>query len=565
MPDYTIKRGVSIPMRDGVELATDIYVPAGEGPFPILLQRTPYDRSDPFGVQFICQMTIVRALDAGFVVAVQDTRGRLASGGAFDPFVHEGPDGADTVSWLRQQDFSNGQICSFGASYIGATQTLLAMQGAEGHIAMAPFLTSGDFHEPWTYRGGALQLGFTYLWVIESLGPLDVEHRGLAADHPARAILAQLMDDPRASMEQLPVLDDAMIELAPYLEDWFTHPIADKFWADISPLEHVADIKTAALHIGGFNDIFAEGNIKTYLALRRHGATEDVRNAQYLILGPWSHGNISDWQGREWFGYDAAAAVKDLTGLQLEFFSAIAAGRQPNMPRVQYFTSGANIWQSADEWPPPTNQRFLYLGGAGSLAPEPAEAEASDSYSSNPLDPVPTAGGQSFLPGIFINTNDGPQDQSAIEARDDVLVYRSDPLDAELEVTGHVTLELWAGSTALDCDWTARLVDVDENGRALGIADGILRSRYRKGSTPTPLNPGQSELFQVEIGSISHLFKAGHQVGLQVASSNFPRFDRNPQQMVDPVRATEADFVHAHQSVYRGGTHASRLVLPVVP
>jgi uncharacterized protein len=560
---YTILRDVVVPMHDGVGLATDVYLPDGSGPFPALLQRTPYDKSAPFGTQFIVGMDIVRALDAGFGIVIQDTRGRFASSGEFDPFVHEGSDGVDTVAWIRDQDFSNGQIASYGASYVGATQMVLAMHGADGHVAMAPFLTTGDYHDQWTYRGGALQLGFIYLWIIESLGPIDVEKRQLAGEHPARQMLSELRSDPVAAMERLPVLADDIVALAPYLKDWLGSPTADGWWSEVRPLDHVEAIRTPALHIAGFNDIFVDGSIKSYDMLRRHGANSAVRDAQYLVIGPWSHGNIGDWQGDEWLGYSAAGSELNLTDLQLGFFSAIVHRRQPDIPRVTYFTSGINQWQTAEEWPPPSAVQALYLAGDQALTAAPDDTAGADRYMSNSLDPVRTVGGASFLPGLLVAKNSGPMDQSLVEARDDVLVYRGSVLDSPTEVTGLVTLELWSSSSATDCDWTARLVDVHPNGRALGIVDGILRARYRRGAAE-PLTPGEPELFTIELGNISHVFGAGHRIGLQIASSNFPRFDRNPQQMIDPVTAKAEDFVVAQQTVFRGGGRSSRLMLPVV-
>jgi hypothetical protein len=551
-------------MRDGVELAADVYVPGGEGPFPTLLQRTPYDKTDPFGTQFIVQMTIVRALDAGFAVVVQDTRGRFASAGAFDPFVHEAEDGADTVAWIRSQDFSDGRVASYGASYVGATQMLLAMQGAEGHVAMAPFLTTGDYHQHWAYRDGALQLGLVYLWITEALGPIDVEKRQLAVDDPARQTLSGLLADPREAMDRLPVLADDMVQLAPYLADWLGNPMPDRWWSAHTPLAHAEAIRTPALHIAGFNDIFLEGSLRSYETLRRHGATPEVRDGQYLVIGPWSHGNIGDWQGDLWHGYEAAAPALDLTGMQLAFFTAVLEGRRPELPRVRYFTSGVNEWRTGEEWPPAAEETTLHLAAAGRLVARPEDEEGVDRYVSDPLDPVPTAGGATFLPGLLLNRNDGPKPQEAVEARDDVLVYRGEVLADPVEVTGLVTLELWASSSATDCDWTARLTDVDEADHSIGLVDGILRARYRHGGDPTPLIPGEVECFTVELGHISHLFAAGHRIGLQVASSNFPRFDRNSQQMVDPVRAQADDFVVARQSVIRGGARPSRLLLPTV-
>lgn len=558
---YEIRRAVTMRTRDGVDLVADVYLPGDGAPVPTLLQRTPYDRSDPFGTQFIVGMNTLRALDAGFAVVIQDTRGRLDSGGDFAPFVHEGADGTDTVAWIRSQDFSDGNVITYGASYVGATQTLLAAEGIEGHVAMAPFLTSADFQASWIYRSGALQLGFVYLWITEALGPLDVEHRGLPEDHPARVLIGSMLADPLAAMEQLPLLNDDMVELAPYLSDWLSGPEPSAWWDAITPSARLNRISTRALHIAGFNDIFLEGSLEAYDELRQRGKNSHVRDGQYLIIGPWSHGNTGDWQGQVWHGYAAAAAALDLPGRQLEFFRAAVEGRSPEMPRATWFTTGTNTWRSGPEWPPASQHQSWYLDSGRRLVHEPPSEGTTAKYTANPADPVPTRGGATFLPGILVNRNDGPQDQAEIEARSDVLTYTTGALTAPLEVTGKVSLALDAASSATDCDWTSRLVDIDPEGRHLGIVDGILRARYRHGSKATPLIPGEREIFDVELGTISHVFASGHRIGLQIASSNFPRFDRNPQTMVDPATATSEDFVPANQTVYHG---ESRLLLPIV-
>ncbi len=365
-------------------------------------------------------------------------------------------------------------------------------------------------------------------------------------------------------MHRLPVLNDELVDLAPYVADWLGNATPDQFWPRLTPLSAVDRIKTPALHIAGFNDIFLDGSLRSYDLLRRKGASAAVRDGQYLVVGPWSHANILDWQGDVWLGYGASAPAKDLPGMQLEFFSSVLEGRAPDMARVTYFTSGVNEWRTGEEWPPVALDMSLYLNRDGGLVAEPAQTAAHDRYTSDTLNPVPTSGGATFLPGIAFNQNDGPKPQEQVESRDDVLVFRTEPLDEAVEVTGLVALELWGASTATDCDWTARLVDVDSDGRPLGIVDGVLRSRYRSGSEPTPLTPGQFERFRIDLGHTSHVFRAGHRIGLQVASSNFPRFDRNPQQMVDPVRATALDFKVAEQTVAHGGEYASRLILPVV-
>lgn len=572
---YRLGRGVAIPMRDGVALSADVWTPEGEGPWPTLLQRLPYDRSNSFQAQHIAALEVVRAVDAGFAVVLQDTRGRYASGGSFAPFVHEAPDGEDTIAWLREQPFCDGTVGMYGASYNGATQLLAASRAPRGLRAIAPQLTGADYRDGWTYRGGALQLGFVLLWIVESLAPPDVARMEPGPERAAaERALAELQADPAAAFARLPLASPDLTLLAPYAAEWLRGPAPSRYWEEISPASRYGAFDVAALHVAGWHDIFLEGSLRNYVGLRSGAATAWARDHQHLVIGPWSHGNPSDWQGDRWHGYAGAIGALDPTAMQLELFAAALAGRPPELPRVRLFTTGVDRWREEDEWPlARARERVLHLrsdgdaaGAGGTLADAPPSgAEPPDRWISDPLDPVPSAGGATFLPGPLLGRNSGPKRQEAIEARADVLTYTSAPLPADLEVTGEVVLELHAASSASDCDWTARLVDVEPDGAAYGIVDGILRARWRHGwERPVALEPDRPELFRVVLGTISHVFRAGHRLRLQVASSNFPRFDRNPQQLVAVERATRADFRVARQTVLHTAERPSRLLLPVV-
>ncbi|GAA0234229.1 CocE/NonD family hydrolase [Actinomadura nitritigenes] len=557
---YTLRRDVDVPMRDGVNLCTDIWLPEGDGPFPVLLQRMPYDKSSSFMAQHIIGLEIVRALDAGFAVVVQDTRGRYASEGVFIPFAYEADDGRDTIAWLLEQDFCDGGVFMYGASYIGATQLLAASVAPKGLRAIAPQLTASDYYESWTYRGGALQLGFVLLWIIESLAPPDLDRRGSA--EASRELLAELGKDPWSMMDRLPLRRPDLQALAPYVRDWLDHPARDEFWDAIDPSRAYGRMDVAALHIGGWNDIFLEGTLRNFERLGAEAATDDARRRQYLVVGPWSHGNVSAWQGDGWHGYGAEA---DLTAMHLEFFSALAEGREPNLPKARIFFTGPDTWHDLPSWPPPaTTPTSWTLDAGGRLTRDGTGDPATLTYRSDPANPVPTAGGATFLPGLLVARNSGPRDQSEIEARQDVLVLTSAPLESDLTIAGEVRLHLEAASSAEDCDWTARLTEVDADGRSTGLVDGIVRARYRHGGDPAPLQPGRRESYMLPLGSLAHVVPAGHRLRLQIASSNHPRFDRNPQTMVEPVDATPDDFVVAEQTVFVGDG-GTRLLIPVAP
>ncbi|WP_027997257.1 CocE/NonD family hydrolase [Sinorhizobium arboris] len=556
-PTIRLLDNVDVPMRDGVRLKTDVWLPATEEPCPVLLQRTPYRRETPFGSQHISALEFQTALRRGYAVVVQDTRGRYSSEGDFIPFRAEASDGADTISWLRMQPFCNGSVAMFGASYVGATQILALAEDPAGLKAIAPQLTTARHGETWMYRGGAVELAFLLLWVIESLGPDHLQRRiaSLPADmrERAQALLQTLQKDPFAGFERLPVLDGAIIELAPYLADWLDpKAIAAE---DCRP-GWLQKSRAALLVVGGWNDIFVEGSIELFEKARSRWSGGGYMPDR-LIIGPWSHGNPTDWQGREWLGY--AASTIDLPEETLNFFESTLNEREPASPVVRYFRSGSNTWHAAPDWPLPDSiEVSLFLDSSRSSLGSAPAGEASAAFISDPLKPVPTAGGATFLPGLLLGRNSGPVEQAAIEARDDVVIFTGQPLGEDLEVTGLVRARLWVSSSAASCDWTARLCEVGPDGRSSGIVDGILRwSRSRQAG-------GEPEEVVVRLGHISRLFRKGYRLRLQIASSNFPRFDRNPQSGIPSTLARASDFIIAEQRIFSGEAFPSRLLLPVV-
>ena len=540
---FTIEDGVAIAMRDGCTLRADIWLPDGDGPWPVLLQRTPYRREDVHGAQYISALEYQAALRRGYAIVVQDTRGRFASDGDFTPFVHEAADGADTIAWLRGQGFCDGRVGMFGASYVGATQVLAAIARPEGLMAIAPQLTTARHGETWTWRGGALELGFVLLWVIEALAGPDLDRRAVVLG-PERAgelaaLLARMQADPQAAFAALPLAGDDLFDLAPYLRGWMDAARAAGAGGDREHLDALSQSPVAMLVTAGINDIFVEGSVELFETALARGLGRDR-----LILGPWSHGNPKDWQGEQWHGYAASTAF--LSEAQLDFFDHVFRGG-PDAPLVRYFRTGTNDWRSAGAWPlPGTRPMVLHLDGPA-LAERPGTSPPR-AYVADPLDPVPTTGGATFLPGLLVGRNSGVRDQQAVEARADVLCFTSDPLPEATEITGPVRLSLQAATDAPSTDWTARLCEVLPDGRSLGLVDGIQRVDGAAGSV------------DVRLGHLAHVFARGSRIRLQVASSNFPRFDRNPQSGVAPALAGPGDMRPARQVV-----HGGRLTLPVVP
>nr|WP_272209644.1 CocE/NonD family hydrolase [Marinicella sp. W31]MDC2875462.1 CocE/NonD family hydrolase [Marinicella sp. W31] len=443
MRQFTIRDGVPVVMRDGVTLMSDLFLPEGEGPFPVLLQRTPYRREDVHGAQYISALEFQSALRRGMAVMVQDARGRFGSEGNFVPFVHEGRDGADTIAWLRRQDFCDGKVGMFGASYVGATQVLAAAENPPGLEAISPQLTTARHGESWTWRGGATELGFLMLWIIEALALPDLQRRlaDLPAEHAERlgAFLDKLQRDPDAAFARLPIIDADLEALAPYAKQWFDERRAAAAEDDREHLDALGKSRPAMLVIAGWNDLFLEGSLELFRTARgRRDEPAGIRDR--LIIGPWSHGNPKDWQGAFWHGPEASTA--GLSDVQLDFFASVFSGVAPSTPVVRYFRSGSNSWHDSSAWPvPQAVQHCLYLDGDG-LCENPPTQEFRREWISDPADPVPTAGGATFLPGLLLGRNSGPMPQDDIEARSDVVTFTTGPLEAVLDVTGRVEARL---------------------------------------------------------------------------------------------------------------------------
>ena len=568
-----IDRDVWVAMRDGVRLQADVWRPAGAGRFPALLQRTPYNRADSFAVVVNAGIEPLRAVEQGFVVVVQDTRGRFGSEGVFEPFVHEAADGYDTIEWLAAQPYCDGHVGMYGASYYAATQLLAATARPPALKAIAPKATASDYHDQWIYQGGALQLGFAMYWAL-GLAAAEIDRRqGAGEDLRAiRSDLQRLLADPWSAFAQRPLGDvEALRELLPAWQDWLDHPSRDDYWRAISISEHHQELEVPALHIGGWFDLFLPGTLAGY-----EGMLRGRNRHQNLIVGPWAHAVEYDALGEVDFGGAAAAAALDMTSVHLDWFSRFlkpGAARVEAAP-VRVFVMGANAWRGETEWPPAraVTDR-LYLGGtqtadgfAGTLRHQlPDAGTASTTFLFDPANPVPTVGGATFLPGAYVGLHAGPRDQRAVESRADVVCYDSETFTQDFEIAGPVAVVLHAATSAADTDWTAKLVDVHPDGRALNICDGIIRARYREGTSLHSGEPGQPHSYRIDLGATCIVIFAGHALRLEVSSSNFPRFDVNPNHGGIIATADKDDLVVAQQTILHGRAHPSCLELYVIP
>lgn len=586
---YTVLVEKNLPamMRDGVTLYADVYRPDAPGRFPVLVMRLPYnkdifgeDTERGFGHYFARR---------GYVVVLQDTRGRFASEGEFYPLIHEAEDGYDTVEWAAQLPWSNGRVGTVGQSYYAASQYLLMPTQPPHLVACAPISAPSDWRESWIYHtGGVFELGWLLPYTIGMA--IDTARRRGRLDKMQQVLAEVGLDTSALTFEQVtrtPMKPEAywklpvsrwgedLREVAPYFADYFTHPDDGPYWWQINRRRKHHLVKVPMYHMGSWYDIFLEGTINHYLGLRAQAATPEARAGQKMIIGPWPHlGRPRPYTypqtqaGEADFGPEAAIELQDLT---LRWFDYWLKGIQNGImdePPVTIFVMGDNVWRQEAEWPPARVRFTPYylhsggnantLNGDGVLSPVRPGDEPPDRYAYDPQDPTPSRGGNTlYIPkGAF--------DQREVESRPDVLVYTSAPLSADLEVTGPLTVKLFAASSAQDTDFAAKLVDVRPDGYAQNVQDGILRARYRLSKTnPSPLRPGEVYELTIDLWATSYVFKAGHRIRLEIASANFPRFDRNLNVWEHPLFATQGEV--AHQAVFHDATRPSHILLPVIP
>jgi len=557
----TVEHNATAVMRDGTKLRADIYRPKAEGKFPVLLVRTPYDKTQEmeFGV---------KAAGRGYVVVAQDVRGRFQSEGDWYPFKHESQDGYDTVEWAAALPYANGKVGMFGGSYVGATQYLAAIAKPPHLAGICPNVTASNYHDGWTYQGGAFEQWFNESWST-----------GLAMNTMRRRVEAG--QNAAAWTKTLPLTNYAVLEappaagLAPYFGDWLAHPNYDEYWKQWSIEEHYAQIQVPVFSLGAWYDIFLGGTLRNYERLKKEAGTEEARRGQKLMVYVGGHagGSNNKKVGEVDFGeklpFDLNEAMLSWYDALLKGGTTAASAEKP----VKIFVMGKNEWREEADWPlarAKSTKYYLHSAGAantasgdGTLSTAAPGAEKADQFTYDPNDAVPTLGGP-LCCGPFPPVGLGPQDQSKAEARSDVLVFTTPVLAKDLEVTGPVTLDLYATSSAVDTDFTGKLVDVWPNGFAQNLTEGILRLRYRSSQEkPELAKPGETYHVTVDLWATSNVFLAGHKLRLEVSSSNFPRFDRNlntGEEQAGGTRMSKATNVIYHDKAY-----PSALVLPVVP
>ncbi len=568
MTRIIIEKNIMVPMRDGVRLATDVYRIEGAPPSPVLVARTPYDKNNVLmGTGF----DIMRAVQAGYVVVIQDVRGRYASEGEFYPMVHETNDGVDTFAWAASQSWSSGVVGTFGGSYLGATQLLPAREGPPALRAMVPSVTFADMYGGCAYQGGAKVL-HDLRWVVQDIIPGEIRRRAMRGEQPPE----EALPDVNEALSGLPLAAHPLIaKLAPFYRDWLAHAAADDYWRAISPCSGYEGIVVPVLNIGGWYDIFLGSTFELYRGIRERGGSEAARRYSRVVVGPWTHTNFTGSFPERDFGPSASSMAIDLMGLQLRWFDRWLKGVRNGVedePPVKIFVMGVDRWRDEQDWPLPGTQYrsyYLHSGGTanslrgdGILSTELPADEPADVYMYNPMRPVPTVGGQVLLPGA---NSMGPRDQREVEVRDDVLVYTTQTLDKPLEVIGPIELRLFVSSSARDTDFTAKLVDVFPDGRAIILTEGILRARYRNSLETTELlEPDRIYELRIDLWATANVFLPGHRIRLEVSSSNFPRFNRNSNTGGYIANEPASEYRPAVNRVWHDSAHPSRLVLPVI-
>ncbi len=577
-PEYRIKVEKNVPakMRDGTTLYADVYRPDAPGRFPVILLRLPYGKhmAADFGDHEFFPAR-------GYVVVIQDGRGRFDSEGTYYPLIDEPQDGYDTVEWAAALPYANGLVGTQGQSYLGATQYLLAPTRPPHLRCAFPVSAAADFHQSWVYHtGGAFSFGWQIPYAIflarntiDRLGIKDELWPKIRPDL-LRGINFGNPLTPEA-YKRLPLMywADLLKDVAPYMREYLTHPEDGPYWWAVSVERQHRNINVPMYHVSSWYDIFLRDALVHFNGLRSRAMTPEARGGQRLLLGPWAHlfpyttpttGGTGDID----FGPNA---FMDLHDTQLRWFDYWLKGIDNGMmeePPVRLFVMGTNQWRDEYEWPlARTRYTPCYfhsrgkansLHGDGTLSFEPPTEEPVDQYRYDPADPVPTSGGNTLIIPV------GVKDQREVEARHDVLVYTGAPLEKPLEVTGPLKIVLYASSSAPDTDFTAKLVDVRPDGYAQNIADGIVRARYRESAmTPKLLTKGEVVELTIDLWATSHVFLPGHRLRVEVSSSNFPRFDRNLNTGGD--QATETRWVVADQTVLHAGQFRSHILLPVIP
>lgn len=583
---------VMVPMRDGTTLATNVYYPKNlPGPFPVIFVKTPY----LFGPLTEGSVSFVlEAIKHGYAYVVQNERGRYYSRGDWEILGDPAGDGYDSLTWLAEQKWSNGNVGTYGCSSTAEWQMELAAKNHPAHKAMIPMAAGagigrvGEFYEQgnW-YKGGVHQTLFT-VWlygVQQNVRPQFPE--GLSQEQLQR--LRTMYDlnpkmppvDWKKQLRKLPSIDwlrNAGANDGPGAELMARKP-NDPKWYTGGLYHDDQDFGVPAFWFNSWFDISQGPNLALFNHVREKASDPDVRNGQYVVIAPTPHCAFSRIPKREDFivgELNVGRAFFPVNDLVFGFFDYYLKGAKNNFPektaRVQYYTMGKNKWEQTSTWPPKeamltdfylaSGSKANSLFGDGTLSTQKPKDAASDTFTYDPMNPVASLGG-----GVCCNAGAslaGSYDQREIEARADVLVYTSNPLTEPLQVTGSVYAKLYVSSDAKDTDFTVKLVDVYPDGTAYNIDDTILRARYRDGyDKQVFMEPGKVYELNPTPMSTSYEFQKGHRIRVEVASSKFPQYMRNLNTGGNNYDETKG--VVAHNTIHHSAQYPSKVILPVMP
>jgi uncharacterized protein len=540
--EYSVRleRHVTIRASDGTKLAADVFHPVGPEKTPTILVRLPYSKT----LYNRMAESVVGTFwaERGYTAILQGTRGRYESAGVYYPLKYERQDGIDTLSWIKNQSWFDGKFVMWGGSYFGYTQWAISDLADPAPSAMMISIASSNFHDMF-YPGGAFSLESALYWAVESRGRYDIEPRDIDLDRGYGGF-PLIEADNRAAGE------------IGFFDNWANHPARDSYWESIDGNGRAAHVRCPVFMMAGWSDPFLPAQLHDYSDIVRNAPPQVVAQS-HLVIGPWSHARsveLSDGTTSE--NYRLASLAPSIPWFDQIFGRA----GSHSFPPVRIFVMGRNEWRDENEWPlKRTRYTSYYLsssGGANGISGNgaltldpPSEGEPADHFTFDPENPVPTSG------GAMIGPHAGYMQQNDAELRSDVLVYSSTPLEHEIEVTGPVKAVLYVSTDAPSTDFTAKLVDVRPDGAAYNVSDGIIRRLYN--------GPGRVERIEIELWPTSMVFMHGHRIRVEISSSNFPRYDRNPN--TGREIATETQPCMAVQSVYHSADRMSQIVLPIIP
>ncbi len=560
--EIRVLRHQAVPMRDGVTLYADCYLPFKEGAYPTIVVRTPYGVQRP-GMH----RTMVSLAQHEYAVVLADVRGRYESEGEWEPFRDEAEDGYDIIEWAAVQPFSNGRVGLQGGSYLGHNQWAAASQKPPHLVAIVPRVASTNIYSNWLTMNGSFRLSFNYGW-----GAVRMPYRFMQPQFwHTESFMPENMRYENI-LQYMPLEEMDMVgsgERIAHYQDWIEHQSYDNYWQAISDEERFEKISVPVYTMGGWFDIFVQGTVNGYVGVKNQGATAEARENSRMIIGPWGHGVSQSFGGWD-FGpqalIDASEREQHFYDLHLKGESNALQNEKP----VQIFYMGVNQWRGEDNWPiPGTIAKHVYLSSGGSansirgdgvLSFEKPNTNGEDIFVYDPLHPVPTTGGNNCC---GTPTLSGPRDQRPLERRQDVLVFTSSVLNSAITVAGTIIMKLFAATDGPDTDWMIKLIDVQPDGYAMPVSEGILRARFRQGLDKMELlTPNEIYEYTIEMMPTANVFLPGHRIRVDITSSNFPQFNRNPNTGEDLGKSAKIRI--ASQTIYHGGNKASHIILPTV-